>query len=58
MQIAAYNKALVAIVGVAASFIFDQYGAQLGLPPGWPETITLAVTPVLVYLLPNKAPPA
>lgn len=50
-----YNKAIAALVGSIATILFAAYGEQLGLPPTWPETITAAVTPLIVYLIPNRA---
>ncbi len=49
-----YNKAIVAVVGLIATAIFNQWGTDLGLPPGWPETFTMTVTPLAVLLIPNK----
>lgn len=51
---ARYNKFLIAIVGAAATLIFDQYGVAWGLPPDWPETVMAVLTPVLVYAIPNQ----
>ena len=49
-----YAKFMVAAIGGALTLFFDQYGAQLGLPADWPESATAVLTPVIVYLWPNK----
>ena len=49
-----YNKAIVAVVGVGLTLIYDSYGAQMGLPADWPQIVLGALTPILVYAWPNK----
>lgn len=48
-----YNKAIVAVIGAAATLAFDSFGQAWGLPPDWPETVTAVLTPIAVYFLPN-----
>ena len=49
-----YNKAIVAVVGVALTLFYDSYGAQLGLPTDWPKIALGIVTPIAVWAFPNK----
>ena len=51
---AKFNKFIIAVIGAAATLIFDQYGVDWGLPPDWPETVTAVLTPILVYFVPNQ----
>lgn len=51
---AKFNKFIIAVIGAAATLVFDRYGMDWGLPPDWPETVTAVLTPVLVYAVPNQ----
>lgn len=49
-----YNKAIAAIVMAIATMVADRYGTAWGLPLDWPVTVTAVLTPILVWLIPNK----
>ena len=48
-----YAKAIVAVIGVAATFIYTTWGADFGLSADWPAMAVAALTPIAVFFFPN-----
>ena len=48
------DKALVALIMAVVYFLNTFFGVSLGIDPATLSTIVVAITPILVYLLPNK----
>ena len=48
-----YSKAFAAVIGTILTIVFNQWGAEIGLPADWPATMTAALTPLAVLMVPN-----
>jgi len=53
-----FDKALAAIVMGVIYLLNSVFGLNLGISADTVNTIIVAVTPLLVWLLPNKSTPA
>lgn len=49
-----YNKAIVAVIMSVIALIEEFYGKQLGISEEWVLTTIAILTPVLVWLVPNR----
>lgn len=52
----AIAKAIVALVMSALTMATVLTGKDFGLPPGFDTTLIAFLTPILVWLVPNKQP--
>lgn len=52
------DKALAAVVMGILSILNLAFGFNLGIDPATLSGIIAAITPIVVYLIPNKAKPA
>ena len=50
------DKALVALIGAAIFLVNSFLGTEIQIDPAILGAVVTAVTPVLVYLIPNKSP--
>ncbi len=55
-MISSFDKAIVAVIGAILFFLDRAFGVNLGfIDEGTISAIAAVVTPVLVWLLPNRA---
>jgi hypothetical protein len=52
-----YNKALVAVIMGILLLIENWTGWRIGLGEPWVETLLAVLTPIFVWLVPNRQPP-
>lgn len=49
-----YSKAWVALAMAILGVLESQFGLAIGLTEQWIETLLFVLTPILVWLVPNK----